>query len=138
MLHDQLAQELAIEPMQVVDRVQDAEARANAEEQRYLAETGLEVDDHRRSFAQPRQLDAAIHRERGRARATFRAEEHERGRRRTRPLRGFEPSRRAPDRAVKRFVGRRICEELVGAGPHRVQDQFGVGGERDGENCDPW
>jgi hypothetical protein len=79
-LHHQLAQKLAIEPMQVVDRIDDAEALADAEKQRHFAETGLQVDDHRGPLAQARQLHAAVHRQRGRAGAALGAEEHQRGR----------------------------------------------------------
>ena len=46
-LDDELLQELAIEPVQVVDRVEHAVARPDAEKQRDLAEARLQVDDHR-------------------------------------------------------------------------------------------
>ena len=73
---DQLLQELPVEPVQVVDRVEQREARADAEEQRDLAEARLQVDDDRRPLAQPRELDAAVHRDRRRAGAALGAEEH--------------------------------------------------------------
>ena len=49
-LHHELAQELAVEPVQVVDRVDEAVARPDAEEQRDLAEPRLQVDDDRRAL----------------------------------------------------------------------------------------
>ena len=81
MLGDQLAQELGVEPVHVVERVDERVAAADAEEESDFAETGLEVDDHRPLAGQARQLDGAVHGDRRRAGATFRAEEHERRRR---------------------------------------------------------
>ena len=86
-LGHQLAQELAIEPMQIVDGIEQREARADAEKERHLAEPVLQVDDHRRALAQARELDAAIDRQRRRAGAALGAEEHQRRRRRPRALR---------------------------------------------------
>ena len=68
-LDDQLAQELAVEAVEVVDGVEQRVAAAHAEEQRDLAEAGLQVDDDRRPLAQPRELDAAVHRQRRRSRS---------------------------------------------------------------------
>ena len=133
-LHHELAQELAIQPVQVVDRVEQAVARPHAEKQRDLAEPGLQIDDHGRSLAEPRQLDAAVHGDRRRARAALGAEEHQRRRRRPRALRRFAARGRPADRAVKRFLGGRPGEELVRAGAHRLQDQIGLGRQRDGED----
>ena len=128
-------QELAVEPVQVVDRVEQAVARPDAEKQRDLAEARLQIDDDRRPLAQTRELDAAVHRDRRRAGAALGAEEHQRRRRRPRALRGLAPRRRPADGAVERLVGRRPGEELVRAGAHRLQDQLGIGGERDGEDA---
>ena len=47
MLGDQLLQEVLVEPVQVLDRVEHREARPHAEKQRDLAEAGLQVDDDR-------------------------------------------------------------------------------------------
>src|SRR5437764_1333775 len=41
----------------------------------------------------------------------------------------------AADGAMKGFVGRRPGEELVRPGPHRLQDQFGIGFDRDREDA---
>ena len=78
-LDDQLAQELAVEPMEVVHRVEQREAAAHAEEQRHLAEAGIQVDDDGRALAETRQLDGAIHGKRRRSGAALRPEEHQRG-----------------------------------------------------------
>ena len=134
-LHHQLAQELAIEAVQVVDRVEQAVAGPHAEEQRDLAEPGLQIDDDRRSLAQARELDAAVHRHRRRAGAALGAEEHQRRRRRPRALRGLAARRRPAHRAVERFLGGRPGEELVGAGAHRLQDQVGIGGRARRRRC---
>ena len=115
MLHHQLAQELAVEPVQVVDRVEQAVARPDAEKQRDFAEPRLQVDDDRRPLAEPRQLDAAVHRDRRRAGAALGAEEHERRGRGLRALRRLAARGRPAHGAVERFLGRRPGEELVGA-----------------------
>ncbi len=52
-----------------------------------------------------------------------------------RALRRFAARRRAAHRAVERFLVGRPGEELVGAGAHRLQDQIGIGGRRDGEDA---
>ena len=80
-LDHQLLQELPVEPVQVVDRVEQRVARPHAEEQRDFAEARLEIDDDRRPLAQARELDGAVHRHRRRAGAALGAEEHERRRR---------------------------------------------------------
>ena len=94
-LDHELLQEFAIEPVQVVDRVEDAVARAHAEEQRDFAEARLQVHDDGRALAEPRELDAAVHRDGRRPRAALGAEEHQRRRRRAArpaPSRGAPPS----------------------------------------------
>src|SRR5581483_9525342 len=82
----ELLEELAIEAVQVVDGVDDREARADAERERDLAEPRLQIDDDRRPFAEARELDGAVDGDRRRAGAAFRAEEDERGRRGPRAL----------------------------------------------------
>ena len=122
-LHHQLVQELAVEPVQVVDGVEQAVAAAHAEEERDLAEARLQVDDDRRPLAQARQLDGAVHRQRRRARAALGAEEHQR----RRLPRAADDCRRAAARPIASSngaLGRRPGEELVGAGPHRLKDQL--------------
>ncbi len=71
----QLAQELAVQAVQVLDGVEHGEARADAEEQRHLAETRLEVDDRRRLLGDPRQLHGAVDRDGRRPGASLGAEE---------------------------------------------------------------
>ena len=135
-LDDQLAQELAIEPVQVVDRVEQAVARPHAEEQRDLAEARLQIDDDRRALAEPRQLDAAVDRRRSSCRR--------RPWRRRTPA--SSPTARAPCAVSRRAAVRRTApwkvssvgrpgEELVGAGAHRLQDQLGIGARRDREDA---
>ena len=72
----QLAQEVPIEAMQVLDRVEHGESRTHAEKQRDLSEARLEIDDRGRPLRQPRHFDGAVHRDGRRARAALRAEEH--------------------------------------------------------------
>ena len=68
-------EEVLVEAVQVLDRVEHREARPHAEEQRHFAEARLQVDDDRRPLRQPRQLDRAVHRDRRRAGAALGAEE---------------------------------------------------------------
>ncbi len=63
MARDQLPQELLVEPVEILDCIEDAEARPDTQEQRDLAETRLQVDDHGRALGQPRQLHRAVHRD---------------------------------------------------------------------------
>ncbi len=133
-LHHELAQELAIEPVQVVDRVDDAVARPHAEEQRDLAQPGLEVDDDGRSLGDARQLDAAVHGDGRGAGAALGAEEHEGRGRRLCARRRLAARGRPAQRAVKRVLGGRPGEELVGARPHGLKDQVGFGHPRHGED----
>ena len=49
-LDDEIAQELRVEPMHVVERIEQRVAAAQPEKQRHFAETGLEVDDQRRPY----------------------------------------------------------------------------------------
>ncbi len=132
-LHHQLAQEVAIETMQVVERVEQRVAAAHAEEQRHFAQPGLEVHDHRRPLAEPRNLDRGVHRHRRGAGATLGAEEHHR--RRLRRRRRGAAARGARDAFVERVLGRRPGEELVGAGAHRLQDGVGVRARGDEEDA---
>ena len=53
-LHDELAKELAIQPVHVVDGVEQAVALTDAEEERDFSEARLEIDDHRRLLAEAR------------------------------------------------------------------------------------
>ena len=78
MLHDELAQELLIDPVEVVERVDQREARTHAEKQRDLADELMQVDDQRRPLRQPRDVDRAVDRQRRRARAALGAEERQR------------------------------------------------------------
>jgi hypothetical protein len=50
----QLAQELSVEAVEVVDRIEHAEARPDAQEETHLAKPRLEVDNERRPLAQAR------------------------------------------------------------------------------------
>ena len=80
-LGDQLAQELRVEAVHVVEGVDQRVAAADTQEQPDFAETGLEVDDQRALVGQARELDGAVHGDGRRAGAAFRTEEHERRRR---------------------------------------------------------
>ena len=144
MLRDQLAQEVLVEPMEVLDRVEHGEAGTDAKEQRDLAEAGLQVDDDRRPLRQPRQLHRGVHRHGGRAGAAFGAEEDVRDARLLAAGgRRFAPRRHPAHGAVERFLHRarglglttgHPREELVGAGAHRLKNQVGLGGRGDGED----
>ena len=96
----ELVQEVLVEPVQVLERVEQREPRAHAEEQRDLAESRLEVDDHRLPLGQPRELDGAVHGHRRRAGAALGAEEDQRRRRRLGRARGR--CRGAPPSAARR------------------------------------
>ncbi len=134
-LDNQLLEEFPIEPVKVVDRVEDAVARPDAQEQRHFAEARFQIDDHRRLLAQARQLDAAVHRDGRRARAALGAKEDERRGGRPRPLNGFSTRRRPADRAMERLLRGRPDEKLVGTGAHRLQDQIGIRAQGDGEDA---
>ena len=134
-LHHELLQELAIEAVEVVDGVQQAIAGPHAEEERDLAEPGLQIDDHRRFLAQTSQFDSAVHRQGRSAGTTLCTKEHEGRRRRPRALRRFPARRRPAHRAVERFLVGRPGEELVGTGPHRLEDEIGIGRRRDGKDA---
>ena len=112
MFGHQLAQKRTIEAMQIVDGIDQAEARANAEKQRDLAEAALEVDDDRRALGEPREVHGAVDRNRGRARTALGAEKGERGGSGARPVGGFAAGGRSPNRAVEGFRVRRPGEEL--------------------------
>ena len=77
-LVDELAQELAVEPVQVVDRVEQACSGCG---RRGTATTsprpGLRSTMIVGRLLKTRQLDGAVHRDRRRARAAFGAEEHD-------------------------------------------------------------
>ena len=119
-LDHELAQEVAVETVQVVERVEQRVAAAHAEEERHLAETRLEIDDDRGPLAEARDLDGRVHRHRRGAGAALGAEEHHRGG--LRRGRGGTAAGRARDAFVERLLGRRPGEELVGARAHRPQD----------------
>ena len=77
-LDDELAQELLVHPVQVVEGVDQRESRPDAEKQRDLADELMQIDDERRPLRQTRDVDGAVDRERRRAGAAFGAEEGER------------------------------------------------------------
>ena len=52
-LRDQLFQEVLVEAVQVLDRVEHREPGAHAEKQRHLAEARLQIDDDRRPLREP-------------------------------------------------------------------------------------
>src|SRR5215467_2286298 len=126
-LQYQLAKELAIEPMQVVDRIDQAVLLADAAEQRHLAQARLEVDDDGRSLTQARDRDAAVDGDGRRPRSAFRAEEHESSRGGLGALRRVATRRGFADRPLESVVWRRPQEKLVGAGPHRLEDELWIG-----------
>ena len=135
MLRDQLAQELAIEAVEVVEGIEHAVSRPHAQEQTDFAKTWLQVDHHGGSLGEARHLDAAVDRHRRRAGAALGAEEDEGGggrlRTRDRLAAGIEPA----DGAVEHLVGGRPGEELVGTGAHGLQDHVGIGRRGNGENA---
>ena len=77
-LHDELAHELAVEPVEVVQRIDHRVASAYAEEQRDLAEPLLQINDERRSFPEASHVDTEVDRDGGRSSAALGAEEHDR------------------------------------------------------------
>ncbi len=143
-LRHELLEELLVELVQALDRVEHGEARPDAEEQRDLAEARLQIEDDRRPLRQPRELDGAVHRNGRRAGAAFGAKKHVGGAGLARAGVGrFAPRRGLPDRAVEglfhRAAGlclpaRRPRKELVGAGAHRAENQVGFGRHGDGED----
>ena len=78
MLDDELAQELLVHAVQVVEGVDQREARTHAEKQRDLADELMQVDDQRRPLRQTRDVDGGVDGERRRARAAFGSEERQR------------------------------------------------------------
>ncbi len=73
MLHHQLAQELLVDSVEVVERVDQGESRPDAKKQRYLAQELMQINDERRPLGQARDLDGAVDGQGGRARSTLRA-----------------------------------------------------------------
>ena len=71
-LDHQLAQELGVEAVQVVDRVEQRVAAPNPEKERHLSQSRLQVDDDRRAPREARHFHRAVDRERRGARATLR------------------------------------------------------------------
>ena len=134
-LDHELLHELLIEAVQVVERVQHRVAAAHAQEEGDLAKTRLQINDQGGALLDLRDLDTAIHSERGRAGAALGAEEHHR--------RGMRASGRgrgaargcSAQRLVKRLRGRRPREELVGPGSHRLNNQVGVHRGSDGKDA---
>ena len=137
-LHDQFPQELPVEPVEVVDPVEQRIARADAEKQRDFSQPGLQIDDDGGFLAEARQLDAAVHGDGCRAGAALRAEEHQRRRRGAGALRRFAASRHPAYRALENVLGGRPDEELVRAGAHRLKDEIGIAGQRDDKNTGAW
>ena len=135
MLDDQLFEELLVEPVQVVERVDQAVSLSNAEKQGDLAQSRFQIDDDGRPLAETRQFNGAVDGERRGAGAALGAEEHQRRRGRPGALCRLAPRGRPPDRAVEAFVGRRPRKELVRARPHRLEDQIRIRLERDGEDA---
>ena len=133
-LDHELLEELVVEPVQVVERVEQAVAAAHAEEERHLAEAGLQIDDHGGPLAQARELHGTVHGNRRRAGAPLRA--HERDRRGGGTSRGRRAAARGrpDDRFLERLFRWRPGEELVRAGAHRLQDEVRVRVERDHED----
>ena len=76
-LDDELAQKLGVDAMEVVERVDEREARPHAEEQRHLADELMQVDDERRLLRHARDLDRAVDRDGRRAGAALDAEERQ-------------------------------------------------------------
>ena len=70
--HHQLAHELLVHAVQVVESVDERETRTNAEKQRHLADELMKVDDQRRPLRQPGDVDGAVDGERRRARSALR------------------------------------------------------------------
>ena len=134
-LDHQLLEELAVEPVQVVDRIENGEPGTDPEEQRHFAEARFQVEDNGRPLAQTRDLDGTVDAERGRPRPAFRAEEHQRRRRRPRALRALAACREPADGVLERLLDRRPGEELVGPGPHRLKNQIRIRRLRDRENA---
>ena len=77
MLHDELAQELGVDAVQVVERVDEREARPHAEKERDLADELMQIDDERRLLRDARDLDRGVHGDGRRARAALDAEERQ-------------------------------------------------------------
>ena len=144
MLGDELLQEVLVEAMQVLERIEDGETRPHAQEQRDLAQALLQVDDHGRTLRQPRQLHRRVDRDRRRPGTALGAEEDV-GHAGLTGAGGcrLAPGRGAAHRTVERFFhrARRLGgpagipgKELVGAGAHRLEDQIGLGRRGDRED----
>src|SRR6185503_18650106 len=96
----------------------------DAEEQRYLADELMQIDDERRLLRRTSDFDRGVHRQGCRAGATLDAEKREhtavsRAVFRPRPL------GRSVDGRVKGIVYR-PGEIFVGPGAHRLKDLFGL------------
>ncbi len=142
-LRHQLLQEVLVQAVQVLDRVEHRETRPHAEKERDFSQTRFQIDDDRRALRQAGELDAAVHRHRRRARAPLGAEKRVRHTRRLGAGRcRFTACRRAAHRPREGFfhgAGRLRAvdvvpgEELVRARAHRLQDQVGLrcGGYRE-------
>jgi hypothetical protein len=114
-LGHELAQEFDVEPVHVVERVDEGIAAADPEEEPDFAEARLEVHDDVRSPDRRASSTAQFHRDSGRTGAALGAEEHQRRRRAGMPGRGA--ARGSPaDRFVEGLLRRRVGEELVRAG----------------------
>src|SRR4030095_12341064 len=68
-LHHELAHELAVQPMHVVQRGEQRVTAAEYEEQRCLAEALLQIDDQRRALSEACDVDAEVDGNRRRTRA---------------------------------------------------------------------
>src|SRR5262249_57132612 len=122
-LDDELPEEFLVETGEVVERVENRVARAHAQEEGDLSQPGFQVDDYRRALAMPRQLNATVDGERRCPGPTFRAKKEERRGNRRGPSRLFAPRRHAPDGVLERLIDQWQHEKLVGASPHRLEDE---------------
>ena len=125
-LDHQLLEELAVEPVQVVDRIENGEPGTDPEEQRHFAEPRFQVEDNGRPLAQTSDLDGTVDAKHGRPRPALRAEEHQRRRRRPRALRGLAACR--DSRSCRRpTTGSAVCAiakmPACGAAP-RIRSMF--------------
>ena len=62
MLDDELLEKLVVETMKVVDRIEQTVTAPYTKEQRDLAEPGFQVDNHRGTLAQARELYGTVDR----------------------------------------------------------------------------
>ena len=143
-LDDELAQEFLIEPVKVVDGVDQRESRPDAEKQRDLAKELVKVDHQRRPLREPGDLYRGVHGERGRADAALGAEKRERYAGARAVLGRAVALDGALERCVKRLVellpgfARRPGEVLVGAGAHGPENLVWLGRGRDREDRRRW